>query len=257
MGLRRRRPGGRAVGNARWPPAAIDDMTAPATRLKWFVVPVLCVAAGALYLAYELGRYRSGYSIVDHRRERAALVAKLAEEQAASEELRRQLAIGQTASEIDRATYAQVESELASLQAKIQEQEEELGFYRGIVSPQDRVAGLRIQSFEASPSDGESRYLVRLLLVQAIVHNRRVAGAVKLQLEGMQDGQTASFDAAELVAQGQSYDMDYEFRYFQGLETELALPVGFEPQRMTVEIWPSEARAERISQTFDWPVAGG
>ena len=98
---------------------------------------------------------------------------------------------------------------------------------------------------------------MRLLLVQAIVHSRRVSGAVKLQLEGIKDGQTASFDAAELVVPGQPYDMGYEFRYFQGLEAELALPVGFEPQRMIVEIWPNEARAERINQTFEWPAIAG
>jgi hypothetical protein len=224
-------------------------------QLTWFIAPVLLV--GALYLAYELGRYQGGYSILDHRRERTELAQSLAAEQAAADELRRQLAIGETASEIDRVTYAQVKSELGGLQAKIQEQEEELVFYRGIVSPQDRVAGLRIQSFEAAPSDGEGRYLVRLLLVQAIVHNRRVSGAVQLQLEGVRDGQTAAFDAAELVVAGQSYDMDYEFRYFQGLEAELALPVGFEPQRVIVEIWPNEARAERITQTFEWSALTG
>ena len=76
---------------------------------------------------------------------------------------------------------------------------------------------------------------------------------MKLQLEGIQDGQMASYDVAELVAPGEAYDMAYEFRYFQGLETELALPFGFEPQRVTVEIWPNEARAERINQNFEWP----
>jgi hypothetical protein len=220
-------------------------------------VPLMLVAAGALYLVYELGRFNSGYSIIDHRRERAGLSATLAEERAVSEELRRQLAIAETAGEIDRETYAQVKSTLGDLQARIQAQEEELVFYRGIVSPQDRVAGLRIQSLEVLPSDGEGRYLVRLLLVQAIVHSRRVSGAVKLQLEGIQEGQTASFDAAELVAPGEPYDMAYEFRYFQGLETELALPLGFEPQRVTVEIWPNEARAERINQVFEWPAIAG
>jgi hypothetical protein len=94
-------------------------------------------------------------------------------------------------------------------------------------------------------------------LVQAIVHSRRVSGAVKLQLEGIQNGQMASFDVAELVVPGGSYDTDYEFRYFQGIEAELSLPPGFEPQRMTVEIWPNEARAERINQTFEWPAISG
>ncbi len=131
-------------------------------------------------------------------------------------------------------------------------------FYRGIVSPQDGVAGLRIQSLEALPSDGESRYLLRLVLVQAIVHSRQGRGAVKLQLEGLQDGQTASFDAAELVAPGEpTMTWRYEFRYFQGLEMELALPVGFEPRGSTVEIWPNEARAERGQSEFEWPAIAG
>jgi hypothetical protein len=232
-------------------------MTAPSSRPAWVYALVALVAGGSLYLAYELGRYQSGYSVLDHRRERAQRTQQLAEEKGISDELRRQLAIGETASEIDRATYAQVETTLADLQAQIQTQEEELVFYRGIVSPQDRVAGLRIQSLEALPGDGEGRYLVRLLLVQAIQHRARVSGAVKLQLEGLQDGQMASFDAAELVVPGETYDMAYEFRYFQGLETELALPVGFEPQRMTVEILPNEARAEHINQTFEWPAIAG
>jgi hypothetical protein len=225
-----------------------------AGRPTWMYALAAMLAVGSLYLAFELGRYESGYSLLDHRRERGTLAAQLAEERVVSDELRRQLAIAETAGEIDRATYEQVESTLGELQAQIQAQEEELVFYRGIVSPQDGVAGLRIQSLEVLPSDGEGRYLLRLLLVQAIVHSRRVAGAVKLQLEGTRDGQTVSFDAAELVTPGEPYDMAYEFRYFQGLETELSLPPGFEPQHVAVEIWPNEARAERINQTFDWPV---
>ncbi len=228
-------------------------MTRLTGRPIWLYAVVALLGVGSLYLAFELGQYQSGYSLLDQRRTRARLEEQLTAERSVSDELRRQLAIAETAGEIDRATYSQVESTLGELQTKIQAQEEELVFYRGIVSPQDGVAGLRIQSLEVLPSDGEGRYLLRLLLVQAIVHSRRVSGAVKLQLEGMQDGQTVSFDAAELAVPGEPYDMAYEFRYFQGLETELALPGSFEPQRVAVEIWPSEARAERINQTFDWP----
>lgn len=223
----------------------------------WLYALAGFVAVGVLYLAFELGRYRSGYALLDHRREVNALGRELAAERAAGEELRRQLAIEKTASEIDRETYAQIKASLSDLEAQIQAQEEELEFYRNIVSPQDRVAGLRIQSLEVEPSDGEGRYLLRLLLVQSIVHNRRVSGAVKLQLDGIKDGQMVSFDAAELVAGGGQHDMAYEFRYFQSLETELALPAGFEPQRVVVEIWPNEARAERINQTFEWPAIAG
>jgi hypothetical protein len=221
-----------------------------------YVLGVLLVLAGA-YLSFELGRYQAGYSLLDHRRESEAFAERLRQEQANSDELRRQLAILETSGEIDRETYSQVESNLGELQAKIQAQEEELVFYRGIVSPQDGVAGLRIQSLEVLPADAERRYLLRLVLVQAIVHSRRVSGTVKLQLEGVQDGQTAVFDVADLTAGDGGYDMSYEFRYFQGLETELSLPLGFEPQGINVEIWPNEARAERVNASFEWSAVAG
>jgi hypothetical protein len=210
------------------------------------------VVLAAAYLMFELGRYRAGFAVLDHRRDVAALEGQLQQEQEAAEELKRQLAIAQTSGEIDRETYARVEANLSDLQARIQAQEEELVFYRGIVSPQDGVAGLRIQGVEALPGDAERRYLLRLVLVQAIVHSRRVSGSVKVQLEGIKDGQIAAFDAAELAVAESGYDMDYEFRYFQGLETEVALPLGFEPMRINVEIWPNEARAERTTESFEW-----
>jgi hypothetical protein len=222
----------------------------------FYAVAVVVLAAGA-YLSFELGRYRSGYSILDHRRTVAALERQLDEERGTADELRRQVAIFETSGEIDRETYAQIEANLAELQARIQSQEEELVFYRGIVSPQDGVAGLRIQSLEVLPADNERHYSLRLVLVQAIVHSRRVSGVVKLQLEGTQDGQTASFDGAALAPDKGSYDMAYEFRYFEGLECELALPAGFEPARVNVEILPNESRGQKVAQSFEWSAVTG
>jgi cell division protein FtsL len=220
---------------------------------SWFALGVgaVLVLAGA-YLVFELGRFQAGYSVLDHRRTLARLNEQLAEERATSDELRRQLAIFNTSREIDHETYAQIQSNLADLQAKIQAQEEELTVYRGILSPHDGVQGLRIQSLSVTPTDSERHYVVRLVLVQAIVHSRRVSGRVKLQIEGVQDGQMTLLDAADLVADRASYDMAYEFRYFQGLECELTLPLGFEPGRIRVEIGPSEAHAEKIEQSFEW-----
>jgi cell division protein FtsL len=230
----------------------------PSARSRPFLYVISAVLiVAAAYLCFELGRYQAAYSLLDHRHEVATLNERLKREQATSDELRRQLAIAQTSGEIDRETYSQVESNLSDLQAKIQAQEEELVFYRGIVSPQDGVAGLRIQSVEVLPGDGERRYLLRVVLVQAIVHSRRVSGTVKLELEGSTAGETTTYDVAELVAGDGDYDMAYEFRYFEGLEVELSLPLGFEPQRINVEIWPSEARAERLSQSFQWSVVAG
>jgi hypothetical protein len=232
-------------------------MAGRSNRSTLFYVVAAVVLVAAVYLSFELGRYRSGYSILDQRRIVADLERQLDEERATSDELRRQVAIFQTSGEIDRETYAQIEANLAELQARIQSQEEELVFYRGIVSPQDGVAGLRIQSLEVLPADMERHYSLRLVLVQAIVHSRRVSGVVKLELEGTQNGQTTSFEGSELAPDKASYDMAYEFRYFQGLECDLSLPPGFEPERVNVEIVPSESRGEKVEQSFDWSAVAG
>ena len=207
--------------------------------------------AGA-YLCFELGRYQAGYSLIDNRRALAALNEQIEQQRAAADELHRQIAIFETSRRIDQETYSQIQANLTDLQARIQSQEEELMVYRGIVSPHDGVSGLRIQSLSVVPADSERHYVVRLVLVQAIVHSRRVSGAVKLQLEGVQDGRMTSLEAADLVPDKASYDMAYEFRYFQGLECELILPVGFEPGRFRVEIAPNDPHAEKVEQSFEW-----
>jgi Family of unknown function (DUF6776) len=221
-------------------------------RPIWVYALGFVVLGAAGYLCFELGRYEAGYSLLDQRHESEGYKQRLQNAEAENEQLRRKIAILETSGEIDKETYSQVEATLADLQSRIQAQEEELVFYRGIVSPQDGVPGLRIQSLQVLPTDQERRYTLRLTLVQAIVHNRRVSGTVRLQLDGTRDGQTASYEVGDLAPADSGYDMSYAFRYFQGLEAEFELPVGFEPQRVEVEIVPSESRADHISQSYEW-----
>jgi len=220
------------------------------TWLAYAVAGTLLIAGA--YLCFELGRYEAGYSALDHRRVVAALNEQIEKQRAMADDLHRQIAIFETSRRIDQETYSQIQANLADLQARIQTQEEELMVYRGIVSPHDGVSGLRIQSLSVVPADGQRHYVVRLVLVQAIVHSRRVSGTVKLQIEGVQDGRMTALDAADLVPDKASYDMGYEFRYFQGLECELILPVGFEPGRFRVGITPADSHAEKVEQSFEW-----
>lgn len=215
------------------------------------------VLAAGLYLSYELGRYRAGYSLFDVRREVEQYQQRLAVQDEALQTAERQLALLETTTDIDRETYAQVEADLGELQARIQAQQEELEFYRSIVSPEDGVAGLRIPSLEVVPVDAEGQYLLKLVLVQAIVHTQDVTGVVTLGLAGTRDGVPAEYDLADLAADRDTPGLAYGFRYFQGLEVRFRLPAGFTPERIDVEIRPAESRAEPITQSFPWSVAGG
>jgi len=225
----------------------VPNATAP---LVYVVVAALLLGGG--YLLVELGRYQAGYSILDQRREQTEAERLVAEKDANLEELRRQIALLETSRDIDHETYAQVEANLSELQARIQAQEEELVFLQGIVSPEDGVVGLRIQSLELTQVDSEQRYMLNMVLVQAIIHDRRVAGGVRLRVVGNRDGEETEFALEDLVADGEPAELAYGFRYFQDLQQELLLPVGFEPDRLDVEIWPQEPRGQSVRQSFRW-----
>jgi hypothetical protein len=171
--------------------------------------------------------------------------------------LPRQQAILETSREIDSETYATVERNLSELQQRIQALEEELAFYRGIVSPGDGVAGLRIQNVELLADDGGTELLLRLLLVQAIVHNDRVTGTVRLRVNGELHNEASVLTLGELQGEGGSNEIPYGFRYFQTLEQHLSLPAGFEPVELEIEIWPREPRGETVMQNFSWASVSG
>lgn len=223
--------------------------------LKYAALLILIVAG--FYLAFELGRYQAAYSQLDAWRATSALQEEIAARDRAVDDLERQIAILQTSGSIDRETYAGVEANLAELEARIQAQEEELVFYRGIVSPGDGIAGLRVQNVEILPGEGDATHTLRVLLVQAIVHNDRVTGSVRLSLRGSLDGEAAAFGLEELSVESLGTEIPYAFRYFQSLETGLRLPAGFDPAEIEIQVWPRSPRGETIVQSFPWPTVIG
>lgn len=214
---------------------------------------VLVLIVAALYLSFELGRYQAGFSRFDADRGARELAVEIDTRQQTIDELERRIAILQTSGEIDRETYAGVEANLAELQARIQAQEEELVFYRGIVSPGDGIAGLRIQNVEVLPGEGEATHTLRVLLVQAIVHNDRATGSVRVNVSGSLDGEAAAYGLDTLGIESRATDIPYGFRYFQTLEMGLQLPEGFEPGELEIQVWPRSPRGETIVQQFPWP----
>jgi len=221
-----------------------------------YLMAVIAVG-GSVFLAYELGRLNGGYSYLDQRRERDDLTAAIAERDQTIEALRRRVAILDTSQEIDKETYAQVEQNLDELQAQIQSQEEELAFYRGIISPEDGTAGLRVQSLEMRPTDGAHGYLLNLVLVQAITHDRRVSGTVSFDITGSLDGEQVQLNLGDLATDAAEDALAYAFRYFQDLQRQFVLPEGFEPDEVLMNIRPREPSGQAMEQSFDWSAIAG
>ncbi len=209
------------------------------------------------YLVFEYGRISAGYDIVDASNERAAFEAHIDSLNARITELEQEVAILETHREIDREAYKEVEGGLLELQEKIQEQQDAIAFYRGIVSPADGKSGLRVQDFRLTRGPEEREFKLRLVLVQAMKHSRKVSGTVAMTVEGNEDGEAKSYALADLLPADAKKDWPFSFRYFQDFDRQIVLPDGFTPERILVEVRSRTRSVSSIEESFAWVTSQG
>ena len=204
------------------------------TLLVRVFLVVLVLIAG--YLVFEYGRISAGYDTLDAANERGELKAQIDTLNGEIEELKQEVALQETHRDIEREAYKEVETSLIALQAKIVEQQDAIAFYRGIVSPADGRPGLRVQDFKLTRGGEEREFNLRLVLVQAMKHDRKVSGNVALSVEGNEDGEAKSYALTELLPDGADQAWPFSFRYFQDFDRQIVLPDGFTPERVHVEV---------------------
>jgi hypothetical protein len=209
------------------------------------------------YLLYEFGRIQANYNIVDAGRERQQYVDRIAVLDAEIVALKEHAVQLETNRNIDSAAYKDVETSLVTLQAKIQEQTNEIAFYRGIVSPADGVAGLRVQDLRLTRAGTERAYMVRLVLVQSLKHDRTVSGDVGLFVEGVQDGNEVSYPYSQLLGEATDTDWVFKFRYFQDFDREIILPDGFTPESIKIEVRSKTRSISSIEESYSWITTPG
>jgi hypothetical protein len=206
-----------------------------------------------LYVIYEWGRFSGGYNKfaeVQRRRELAAQIDALEQE---NEKLRGDIAKAELASKVDNKSYGDVEKNLQDLQAQVLKQREELTFYRGIVSPEDGIGGLRIQGFQVQSGGAPSHYRLLLVLQQSMREDAIVSGSVVIQIEGVRANRPEQLGLAQIVAGARSDgQLPFKFRYFQKFEQDVVLPDGFEPRAVNVEV--RSTRLEPVRESYPWRV---
>lgn len=210
----------------------------------------LLLLAVAGFGLYEFGQVQGGYNRLQAQARFGEFNEQVESLEAENAALRAKVALLETSRQVDREAYEQVEASLADLQAQIQSQREELVFYRGIVSPEDGRSGLQVQELEILPGDGERTFLLSLVLIRAIKHDRRVNGVVNFVIEGVANGTARSLSMSEVGQPGDP--VEFNFRYFQDFEREIVLPEGFAPRKIHVEVAPRTRGVAAVTRTFDW-----
>jgi len=204
------------------------------------------------YLIFEFGRIQANYNIVDAIAEEQSYRSTIAALDNEIVELKQEVARLETTQTIENEAYQVVETNLTDLQRKIQEQQEAIAFYRGIVSPKDGGRGLRVQDLKLTRGKAERRYNLRLVLVQVMQHDRSVKGEVEFSLEGDVNGIATTYKLEQLLPEDANSSWPFSFRYFEDFDKELILPDGFTPETINVEVISRTKSIESVKQSFAW-----
>lgn len=206
-----------------------------------------------LYAMYEWGRFEGGYSKFSEVQRRRELKAQIDALQSENEKLRAQIAAAELDREVEGKSYADVKNDLADLQAQVLKAREELTFYRGIVSPEDGIGGLRVQRFEVLRGAAENQYRLRLVLQQSLRQDAVVSGAVSIAINGVRENRPVTLTLAQVGGKTRADGLaPFQFRYFQNLEQDVVLPEGFEPRAVNVEVRSS--RLAPVRESYPWQV---
>ena len=106
---------------------------APARR--WIVLSIVLLLTGlALYVMFELGRFKAGYDAMQAAAQRDALQQQIDQLQRTQHELRVQLAAADESRVADVREHAEVARTIGELQAQVARQQQDVEFYRGLVA---------------------------------------------------------------------------------------------------------------------------
>jgi len=233
----------------------LQQQTAGRTLAFRAIIVVLTLVS--VYLVFEFGRIKGGYDIVETGNNNQAYEDHIMRLDNQILDLKQEVVILETNREVDRESYREVEDSLSELQVKIQEQRDAIAFYRGIVSPSDGKPGLRVQDLILTRGKQEREFNIRLVLVQAMKHDRKVSGDVNLTVLGNVDGVEKSFTLTEILATDAERAWPFSFRYFQDFQRLVVLPDGFTPERITVEVRSRTRSISSIEESFAWETSRG
>ncbi len=221
----------------------------PRAKLAVAAAGVTLLVLSAVWI-YEHGLSMAGFERSTAVQAQGALEEEIRRLGAENQELRESLARAQRTLQMDQTAYQELERSLKNSAQEIVKLREELNFYRNIISPADKKVGLRIQSLYIEPAGKSNIFRYKLVLVQALKHERTIYGSASFEITGMQAGE----EAVLKFPRPQDKPINVNFKYFQDIEGRFELPKNFQPRQVRVNVITAGG-GETLAETYAWPPA--
>jgi hypothetical protein len=213
------------------------------------------VIAGAVTFGYWLG---GGSIDLDPR---ATPDTRVRAAEARIDELTRDLVEARLVQTVEAQTARALQDTLSGLRKELAALQEEVVFYKSLMTPGGVEPGLQIAEFELVRDGTDSSYRYHILLTQGAARRNWLEGKLELQVRGQRAGADGSISEEVLpltvLNEGGVYPLHFRFRYFQDLVGTLSLPEGFLPRTILITAKPGGKGANDVERSFDWVVQAG
>jgi hypothetical protein len=191
---------------------------------------------------------------------RSFLAGKVEEQQQVTTHLEQKLAQFRTSAEVDRQTIENLRQLSITQKAQLMASERDLRVYKDLLSPtvKSNPLGISFGVFAVLPLKETNHFSYNLTVQKLSSKNVDFTGVMEFTVVGQQAGKSLQLPLQQLSAQVTALAIPLNFKYFQTLEGEMALPSDFIPQTVVLVVRSGDKAAPPIVETqLDWPLSVG
>lgn len=212
------------------------------------------LALGAALLSFYWGYHQGASLQADAVAERDRLRSEVAELKLEAEALRQQVANLQLGAQVDHKANEEVRTQVIALREQITDLEEDISFYRGLMSPSASSRGLTIGALNVISTGVPRQYEYKLVMQQLATDHQLLSGSLNFNIVGRRGDEEVAIPLYQVSEQVDEADIRLRFKYFQNIEGRLTLPDGFDPQRIELEARTTGNNRETVEKKFGWLV---
>ncbi len=233
--------------------ASVDLRALFAERRRLVIgIAVALVFALLLEAGFYLGQHFAYRGMGASPKDYKAMQSQLVAVQNTLKSRDNELAIQNARSDVDRQALEMVRKELAGQREEIAGLEEGMAFYRGLISPGEIAPGLSLRGLELKAGEQPGQYFYRIVVQQEARSHKQLKGSLSVVISGKKGGKPVKYSLAELSEDFKAGRGALQFRYFQTVEGELALPAGFEPGTVKVQARTLKPHAFEVGEEYPW-----
>ena len=142
---------------------------------------------------------------------------------------------------------------ISSLRDQLATLEQDLTYYRNVVSKQTDNTGLMISEWSLKRINQSNRYRYKLAVRQQDADgDTYLNGYVNIDVVGILDGQMVSYSLKEISEEQEQKDIKLRFKFFQYIEGELTVPDDFLPDYVRIVGTEIAPVSKTIDRDYSW-----